>query len=94
MGDEEAKRFILARRARFVAAALAGLNAAMCGGQTDSPSACLSIALEAGAPQPCLTQILPSDAGASDAGASDADAAPQPCLAPLPPDAGDAGDGG
>jgi hypothetical protein len=92
MGDDEAKRIILMRRARFVAAALAGLNAAMCGGQTDSPSACLSVAADdGGTPQPCLTpSVQPPDASTSDA-----DAAPQPCLSPIPQDAGgDGGDGG
>jgi hypothetical protein len=62
MGDEDKRRLILARRARFVAAALAGTAA--------STGAC-------GKPEPCLSQIqvLP-DAGhpnaAADAG-TDAD---------------------
>jgi hypothetical protein len=91
MGDDEAKRVILMRRARFVAAALAGLNAAMCGGETDGPSAGVPVAVDdGGTPQPCLSATAPPDAGASDA-----DAAPQPCLSPLPPDGGgDGGDGG
>jgi hypothetical protein len=90
MGDDDAKRIILMRRARFVAAALAGLNAAMCGGETDGPSPGQPVAVDdGGTPQPCLSPIVPPDAGGSDA-----DAAPQPCLSPLPPDAGDGGDGG
>ena len=92
MGDEESKRIILARRAKFVAAALVGLNAAMCGGETSEPQPCLSVALDdGGSPQPCLTPAL--DASRQDAAdaAADADAEPQPCLAPLPPDGGDGG---
>ncbi len=83
MGNDDAKRLILARRARFIAAALAGVTstamvvgAEACGGQTDAP-------------------IGSSDAGASD-GSKDAspkpclevDAEPQPCLAPRAPDDG------
>lgn len=93
MGNDDAKRLILARRARFVAAALAGVAVA-CGGSTEEtgPTACLSPAQQptrdSGAdardaePQVCL-EPLPPDA-------SD-DAEPQPCLSPLPPDAGDGG---
>ncbi len=88
MADEESKRIILARRAKFVAAALAGLNAAMCGGETSEPQPCLSIAQEdGGSPQPCLSPAF--DASRPDA--ADADAEPQPCLSPPPPDAGDGG---
>lgn len=90
MGNEDAKRLILARRARFVAAALA--SAAMaCGGDTESnPNPCLSARLEdSGAkadaePQPCLDPSVP-DAGD--------DASPHPCLS-VAADAGDGGDGG
>ena len=93
MGDEEAKRIIFARRARFVAAAVAGLNLAMCGGKSeDNPQPCLSVINEpadSGNPQPCLSQVRdPVDAAAD---AADADAEPQPCLSPPPPDGGDAG---
>jgi hypothetical protein len=95
MGDDDAKRLILARRARFVAAALAGVAgvAVACGGSIDDadPQPCLSPPYQprdAGSgtdaePQPCL-EPLPPDAGD--------DAEPQVCLSPLPPDAGDAGD--
>ena len=88
MGDEVSKRIILGRRATFVAAAMAGLNAAMCGGETTgNPQPCLSVAVDGGSAQPCLAP-LPPDASRADA----ADAGePQPCLAPLPPDAGDGG---
>jgi hypothetical protein len=91
MGNDDAKRLILARRARFVAAALAGVAVA-CGGSEAEPEVCLSplAPRDAGGdaadaqPQPCLEPTF--DAGK--------DAEPQPCLSPLPPDAGDAGDGG
>ena len=47
--DEEARAFILARRARFVAAALAGVATAACGGTTSgNPQPCLLIAVETG----------------------------------------------
>jgi len=54
MGDEQSKRLILARRARFIAAALAGTAA--------STAAC-------GKAEPCLSQIqnLP-DTGSPDEG--------------------------
>lgn len=94
MGNDDAKRLILARRAKFVAAAIAGIAAA-CGGAEADPEPCLSRVLEPrdggpdangdAEPRPCL-DVSPVDA-------SD-DAEPQPCLSPLPPDAGDAGDGG
>lgn len=70
MGDEEAKRIVLARRARFVAAALAGLNAAMCGGKSDggNPQPCLDFAFEDGStPQPCLSPR--QEDGGADTGA-------------------------
>lgn len=91
MGNDDAKRLILARRAKFVAAAIAGMAVA-CGGSAD-PEPCLSPVLQprdAGPdadadtqPQPCLDVSAPEDAGK--------DAEPQPCLSPLPPDAGDGG---
>ena len=91
---------ILSRRARFVAAALAGLagSALALACSTESPPA------PDAAPQPCLSPrvddaaVPPRDANAadggntdaSDAGADDAgDAAPLPCLK-VAPDASDA----
>ena len=64
--EEEARRIILARRARFVAVALvsAGVGTAACGGQTNdrsSPQPCLSLAATGGTggvPQPCLSIAL------------------------------------
>jgi hypothetical protein len=79
--DDEARRIILARRARFVAAALAcaGIATAACGGETsggeDSPYADGGANSGAGgAPQPCLQ---PSAGGAENYGGM-----PLPCLSP------------
>ena len=96
MGDDSARRLILARRARFVAAALASVAATT--GVAVGTEACVGGAdnreeVDGGtsdaAPQPCLT-TAPDDASPQpcldielpkDAGA---DADPQPCLfAPL-----------
>lgn len=96
MGDDDVKRLILARRAKFVAAALVSLNAAMCGGSTETtqPEPCLSprdpgrvdAGEDTGTPQPCLS-VQPTDAGPGE------DAGPQPCLSP-PFDAGEDADAG
>ncbi len=82
MAENDSKKLILARRARFIAATLAGVAASTtplvvgveaCGGETEEQS-----------PQPCLSM----DA------AIDRDAQPQPCLSvdadvSDPEDAGD-----
>ena len=73
--EEEARAFILARRARFVRAALAG-------------AALTTVACECG-PQVCLEPAVPPGSGGS--GSADAGpqpcltpaAAPQPCLTPM-----------
>jgi hypothetical protein len=54
--DEEARRIILARRARFVAVALvsAGVTTVACGGQTSDGK---------GTPQPCLTYAATGGTG-------------------------------
>jgi hypothetical protein len=62
MNDDD-KKLILARRAKFVAAALAGVSVA-CGKEPTPPPAqpCLSVPMEhadAGAPEPCLSVIDP-----------------------------------
>jgi hypothetical protein len=80
MSDDDAKKIILARRARFVAAAVASVGIAC--GKTESgpPMPCLSIAVPNDAeppPQPCLSVPLPPDAGPP----------PMPCLSPMPADA-------
>lgn len=91
VGDDSARRLILARRARFVAAALAGVAATAgvatategCGGGTDT---------EEQSPEPCLSvdaSIFKEDAKAepqpclsvdASIGKEDAEAEPQPCL--------------
>ena len=80
MGNDDAKRLILARRARFVAAALATVTTTSIG--TASLEACGGGTEEigepdTGAPRPCLDVEGPRDGG------------PQPCLSPpAPRDAG------
>ena len=78
--SEESRKRILLRRAKFVAAAFAASTAAgqACGGTTQ---VCLKISVDAG------------DAGDAGDASDDADAQPQVCLAPIPPDASDSGDG-
>lgn len=83
MAADDDKKLILARRAKFVAAALAGVSVA-CGKEpTPPPQPCLSVPVDnrdAGnepPPQPCLTpMMMPEDAGppanATDASAADA----------------------
>ena len=90
MGDDDVKKLVLARRAKFVAAALVGLSAARCGGQTEgsNPQPCLSQRCEGEdcSPRPCLKPPV--------------DAQPVPCLGVpyedtgIPDDAGDASDAG
>ncbi len=85
MGDDEARRILLARRARFIAAALASVAATGtvvvagtegCGGDSEQT--------DAGQPEPCLAPIV--DSGATDGGGQ-TDTGPQPCLK-IAPDAG------
>ena len=95
MTDDDSKRRILARRAQFVAAAVASLGAASacdrCG-DSPPPLSCLSVSVvvpdagatitdDAAAPRPCL-EIMdpPLDAGR-----------PHPCLSVIMPTARDAG---
>lgn len=81
MAADDDKKLILARRARFVAAALAGVSVA-CGKEpSPPPQPCLSQTAEPpdAEPMPCLTPMMreepdtgaaaPSDGGAFDAGA-------------------------
>jgi hypothetical protein len=96
LADEEPKKRILARRAQFMAAAVASLSAASacdrCG-ESPKPVSCLSVSVlvpDAGAtieddaapPRPCLEIMdTPLDAGR-----------PHPCLSVImPPPARDAG---
>ncbi len=100
---DEDREAILARRNRFVQAALKGLAGASLVAAC-LPQACLECADDGcgrvssdaspeASPEPCLSVYIPPDAGrdAEDARADalpDADASPQPCLSPLPPDSG------
>lgn len=94
-GSDEARRKILARRATFVAAALAGMSTA-CGKEpTKNPEPCLSVPIQH-PPEPCLSPVAqpPPDAG-PDAGEKVEDAGafqvpPLPCLSVIaaPEDAG------
>jgi len=77
--EDDARRIILARRARFVAAALAsaGIATASCGGETSgdgSPEPCLSIGASGG-------QYNDAGTGGQQAGAG---GMPMPCLSPPP----------
>jgi hypothetical protein len=99
MSDESAKKTILSRRARFVAAAMMGAGAASC--STCTPEPCLSAApITDTAPVPCLSAApsvclsptaMPSDTGATtgrdppDAGPDAAAPPPMPCLSMVPP---------
>jgi len=67
--NDDAKKRILARRARFVAAAIAGMgiNVAAC----SEAQACLEPA------------IPPGDSAASDSALDGSDTKPQPCLDPI-----------
>jgi hypothetical protein len=88
MGDSsDPKQSILARRARFIAAAVASAGLVACGGQEARPQVCLSqppqAPPDAGAvegettppPQVCLSPVPPP---------KDAEAPPQVCLSPDP----------
>jgi hypothetical protein len=94
MSNDELKKRILARRAKFVAAALAasGLGvAAACGGDVSQGGDAGTDAAVDSPPQPCLSP--PQGDASADVAAeadTDADAAPQPCLVPIE----DSGGGG
>ncbi len=80
--DDEAKKLILARRARFIVAALAGMSATACGGETTLPpgghdAGSANDASADTSPMPCLGAPAP-DASPD----ADIDAGPQPCLVP------------
>lgn len=90
MGDDGARRDILARRARFVAAALASVGlvtgAVACGGDTKRDGKRTADAGDAGdaAPEPCLG--APADASPEPCLGVTPDASPEPCLSPPAPD--------
>jgi hypothetical protein len=81
MGNDDAKKLILARRAKFVAAALAGMTgvATACGGSTEdgkasNPNPCLGVeCCPENPPEPCLSPPYePPDADAAVDGNDDA----------------------
>jgi len=92
--SDDARKKILARRAKFVAAAVATIGIA-CGKEPNPPpQPCLSEPYNPGdaEPLPCLTPVVadppdPPDSGApTDASTpKDADTEPQPCLKVMPP---------
>lgn len=96
MSDDETRKLILARRAKFVAAAIASVGIAC--GKTTEPVPCLSPPPQdpdasVTSPQPCLSVAIPVDPVPPDAGNNiqvdpDAGPAPAPCLSPMPADAG------
>ncbi len=95
--SDDAKKIILARRARFVAATLAGLGVA-CGKEpTPPPQPCLAQPMTradaAAPPEPCLSPMPPPDgyggAGPSDAGIPvEADAGSKPAMTATTPPTG------
>lgn len=92
--DELDRQAILARRKRFIGAALLGLASAAavaCSDAIETPAgdAGTTDAAADATPQPCLSPVVPPEDGGKDASSdANADATPQPCLSPLPPDAG------
>lgn len=91
--DDEIRRAILARRATFLAAAVAGVALDGCGGRETPPQVVTVVtpSEDGAAPEP---EPIPGDAPV-DGGAAPPDVDPRPCLsvAQVPPDAsaGDAG---
>lgn len=97
---DDARSLILARRARFVAAAMASISIA-CGKESKNPEPCLSvIEIDSGSAEPTSVDAsIASDAGGEDASTPDAapapdsgappkadgGPAPQPCLRAAPP---------
>ena len=99
--DDDAKKRILARRAQFVAAAVASFVACEPSPELPPPSVCLSIAVpmppEDGGPQPTIVDagaaIEPDASVAPEAG--DTLPPPMPCLSlALPRDSGAPADAG
>ncbi len=92
MSEDDAKRAILARRARFVTAALAsaGLAAAAlsgCGGETDRDQKKQTSDAGDAAPLPCLGTPAPDADPAPCLSAPAPDSGPEPCLGAPAPDA-------
>ncbi|MBX3188524.1 MAG: hypothetical protein KF819_16025 [Labilithrix sp.] len=83
--ESDAKRAILARRARFVAAAMASVGVAC--GKSATPQPCLEPTMveDAAPPLPCLSPPPTPETPVTDAEASDAQAPPRPCLSVVAP---------
>jgi hypothetical protein len=87
---DDPRRVILARRARFLTAAVAGMAVSACGGETSGPEPCLSPVYDAGSdadaqPEPCLGMPQPDAEPEPCLSAPAPDAQPEPCLgAPMP----------
>src|SRR5512139_3079722 len=90
MSDDDARKAILARRARFVAAALASaglvVSTADCGGESSKDKGDASVGGSGGTPQPCLSQAIGGSGGSGGTAG-----APQPCLEPAGGSGGTAG---
>lgn len=89
---DDARSLILARRARFVAAAMASISIA-CGKESKNPEPCLSVVeIDSGSTEPTSVDAsITNDAGVEGTDASTPDAAsPQDSGAPPKPDAGPA----
>jgi len=94
MSDDEMKKRVLARRAQFIAAAVAGMVSCEPGPQAQPPVVCLSISVpppEDGGAGPTIVDAgVSADPDAAwnalDASttAPDADVPPMPCLSPMP----------
>ena len=94
--SDEAKKRILARRAKFIAAAIVASGVNACSSVADSPGPAAdtgvkdtsSAVTDTGTPEPCLGATPPDSSvtdSTLDTGATDT--APMPCLDPAPDDA-------
>jgi hypothetical protein len=94
LSAERARELILKRRARFMAAALAGLSGLSC--DDGGPSVCLSlVAPDAGEPDVCLSMRGPDAGKPRDGGPRlNPDGGPRVCLQPIRHDAGPDDDAG
>jgi hypothetical protein len=87
--DDSARKQILARRARFMAAALASVGGAVA--SCEKPAACLeAVPVNEARPRPLTPAIESASADAGSASvtpidALDAGPPPMPCLSPMPP---------
>ena len=103
MMSDDAKKLILARRARFVAAALAGVSIACGKDNASNPEPCLAVPIEpadaASRPRACLSAPIRRDASLTPEElrilqllAQEGGAPPTPCLSmEMPRDAGSDG---